>query len=88
MGGLERELAYRLTNELVQDSAPDYRDLLVFSTSQARAHREVVAKFGRQPHRNAVLGRRSTPEELEYLATGQLVHTRSMPPHLSKFLSS
>lgn len=50
-------------------------------------HREVIARFGRQPHRNTVLGRRSTPEELDYLATGQLVHTRSMPPHLSALLS-
>jgi uncharacterized protein (DUF924 family) len=30
-------------------------------------HREVVARFGRFPHRNAVLGRGSTPEELEFL---------------------
>ena len=30
-------------------------------------HREVVARFGRFPHRNEVLGRTSTPEELDYL---------------------
>jgi uncharacterized protein (DUF924 family) len=30
-------------------------------------HREVVAKFGRFPHRNEVLGRASTAEELDYL---------------------
>jgi uncharacterized protein (DUF924 family) len=33
-------------------------------------HREVVEKFGRFPHRNAVLGRASTPEEIAYLASG------------------
>ena len=27
-------------------------------------HRDIVARFGRFPHRNALLGRRSTPEEL------------------------
>ncbi|NJL54442.1 DUF924 domain-containing protein [bacterium] len=80
------DLAVQLADDLVQDASPDYRELLAFSASQARAHRDVIAKFGRQPHRNAVLGRRSTPEELDYLATGQLVHTRSMPPELSKFL--
>jgi uncharacterized protein (DUF924 family) len=37
------------------------------------------ARFGRHPHRNAVLGRESTPGELEYLAQGQLVHTRAVP---------
>jgi uncharacterized protein (DUF924 family) len=31
-------------------------------------HRAVIARFGRFPHRNAVLGRESTPAELTYLA--------------------
>eukprot|EP00899_Mesostigma_viride_P015237 jgi/Mesvir1/23714/Mv18661-RA.1 len=30
-------------------------------------HRDVVARFGRFPHRNQVLGRETTPEELQYL---------------------
>lgn len=34
----------------------------------AQRHREVIARFGRFPHRNAVLGRACTPEELHYLA--------------------
>ena len=34
----------------------------------ARRHREVIARFGRFPHRNAALGRASTPEEMLYLA--------------------
>jgi uncharacterized protein (DUF924 family) len=33
-------------------------------------HRDIIARFGRFPHRNALLGRRSTPEELEWLAAG------------------
>jgi uncharacterized protein (DUF924 family) len=33
----------------------------------ARRHFDVVARFGRFPHRNAILGRESTPEEAEYL---------------------
>lgn len=33
----------------------------------AERHRNVIARFGRFPHRNAVLGRASTPEELEFL---------------------
>lgn len=33
----------------------------------ARHHRDLIARFGRFPHRNAVLGRQSAPEELEYL---------------------
>ena len=34
----------------------------------AEGHRDVIRKFGRFPHRNAVLGRANTPEEEEYLA--------------------
>jgi len=30
-------------------------------------HRDVIARFGRFPHRNAILGRVSTPEELAFL---------------------
>jgi uncharacterized protein (DUF924 family) len=30
-------------------------------------HREAIRRFGRFPHRNAVLGRANTPEEAEYL---------------------
>jgi uncharacterized protein (DUF924 family) len=33
-----------------------------------RKHREVIERFGRFPHRNAALGRASTPEEAAYLA--------------------
>ena len=35
----------------------------------ATDHRDIVAKYGRFPHRNDVLGRTCTPEELEYLKT-------------------
>jgi len=34
----------------------------------ARRHHEVIARFGRFPHRNAALGRPSTPDEAGYLA--------------------
>ncbi len=33
----------------------------------AYRHRDVIQRFGRFPHRNATLGRASTPEELEFL---------------------
>lgn len=33
----------------------------------AIAHREIIERFGRFPHRNAILGRQSTPEEAEFL---------------------
>jgi uncharacterized protein (DUF924 family) len=39
------------------------------SLQYAEAHRDVIRQFGRFPHRNAVLGRESTHEEMEYLKT-------------------
>lgn len=32
-------------------------------------HKDIIDRFGRFPHRNKVLGRESTPEELEFLKT-------------------
>ncbi len=40
----------------------------------ARHHRELIRRFGRFPHRNAILGRPSTDEELAYLASKEAFH--------------
>ncbi len=81
-------LVVKLADDLVWESSLEDRELLEFSAAQARRHREIISKFGRHPHRNEVLGRQSTSEELAYLAIGQLVHQHPMPPHLSQLLSS
>jgi uncharacterized protein (DUF924 family) len=36
----------------------------------AKAHRDIVARFGRFPHRNAALARASTAEEAAFLESG------------------
>lgn len=51
------ELFGRLAEE---PGAPDV-------TSYAAGHREIVERFGRFPHRNGILSRRTTPEEAEFL---------------------
>ncbi|MET0657209.1 MAG: DUF924 family protein [Steroidobacteraceae bacterium] len=38
--------------------------------AHAEHHRDIVKRFGRFPHRNAILGRSSTPEEVAYLENG------------------
>lgn len=40
----------------------------------ARHHRELIRRFGRFPHRNAILGRPSSDEELAYLASKEAFH--------------
>jgi uncharacterized protein (DUF924 family) len=45
------------------ETYPELADTLDYS----RRHLEVIDRFGRFPHRNAALGRESTPEEVEFL---------------------
>jgi Bacterial protein of unknown function (DUF924) len=66
-----------LCDALAVEARAHLQKIHAFSASQARDHRDVVVRFGRQPHRNAVLGRTSTEEKLAYLAAGELVHRRS-----------
>lgn len=60
------EVAIKLAKELVEQAPAELCRVLEHSAAQARGHRDVIARFGRHPHRNAVLGRQSTPEELAY----------------------
>jgi uncharacterized protein (DUF924 family) len=53
------ELCVELTSRLGADSA-----------RYALQHRDIVQRFGRFPHRNAILGRSSTPEEARFLQEG------------------
>lgn len=53
---------------LVAESTPADRGALVGMLDYARRHREVIRRFGRFPHRNAILGRESSAEELVFLS--------------------
>jgi uncharacterized protein (DUF924 family) len=75
LADLDRCIA--LADALIPEAPAQVRALYQFSASQARGHRAVLARFGRQPHRNAALARTSTAEELDYLAAGTFVHQRS-----------
>ncbi len=55
---------------LVDSSPETLRDKLSSNLRFAVLHRDIVAEFGRFPHRNAVLGRDCTPEEDEFLKDG------------------
>ena len=46
----------------------EIRDYLAGTLDYAHRHQDVIERFGRFPHRNAILGRPSTAEETEYLA--------------------
>ena len=53
----------------LRDTAPsELRGSLAAAVQFAEKHREIIARYGRFPHRNAVLGRASTPEEQAFVA--------------------
>ncbi len=56
-----------LYEKLAHEAAADERQLFDGFLDYARKHRDVVVRFGRFPHRNELLGRPSTPEEIEFL---------------------
>ena len=62
-----QDLSVSLYEKLAREAAADERTLFDNFLDYARKHRDVVARFGRFPHRNAILGRASTPDELEFL---------------------
>ena len=58
-----------------EDRAIQMQSLALFETlgdakalDYARQHKVIIDRFGRYPHRNAILGRTSTPEEVAFLA--------------------
>jgi uncharacterized protein (DUF924 family) len=60
----DRELQERsvgLFSALAKDEGMG--DILQYATR----HRDIIARFGRFPHRNQILGRASTPDEIEFL---------------------
>ena len=57
----------RLFEGMEEDAEPQWRAFAGNVLRYARAHLEIVERFGRFPHRNAILGRPSTAVEIEYL---------------------
>ncbi len=58
-------------HRLAESVPAEWRELVSGCRDFAQLHCDLIERFGRFPHRNAVLGRRSTPEELEYLENGE-----------------
>ncbi|MGV8804471.1 MAG: DUF924 family protein [Polaromonas sp.] len=66
---LQQESVARFSSLLAE--APDpLKPQLQGNLDFARQHHDIIAKFGRFPYRNAVLGRISTPQEQDFLRTG------------------
>jgi uncharacterized protein (DUF924 family) len=58
------ELYNRISNAV----SPTYKETFETIAQFAELHADIVAQFGRFPHRNKMLNRENTPEEDEYLS--------------------
>ena len=63
----EQQRSVALYQALVQSVGPDETELFNGYLDFAHKHHQIIARFGRFPHRNRVLRRRSTDEELAFL---------------------
>ena len=66
---LQRRSVERLES-LASGADEAWRDYIAENVRYARLHRDIIERFGRFPHRNRILGRESTEEEVRYLADG------------------
>jgi uncharacterized protein (DUF924 family) len=57
-----------LFKDLVETAPSELRASMLSAVQYAEKHRDIIARYGRFPHRNTALGRQSTPEELAFIA--------------------
>jgi uncharacterized protein (DUF924 family) len=59
-----------LAHNVDEKYAGQYKEQFTFYVDYAVLHYEIIAAYGRFPHRNAIVGRESTSAELKYLKEG------------------
>jgi uncharacterized protein (DUF924 family) len=62
-----QDRAVELFTALCDESEGRVREAVAGNVDYAKRHRDVIVRWGRFPHRNRILGRPSTPEEIEFL---------------------
>lgn len=65
-----QEESVRRCQALLAQAPSDWRTVLSSWLDFARKHLTIIQRFGRFPHRNVILGRRSTPDEQAFLDSG------------------
>lgn len=72
-----QEQSVRCFRRLRDEAGEEWRPHLQGMLDYAVEHHDIIARFGRFPHRNAILGRVSTPEEEAFLAAGAASYGQS-----------
>ena len=63
----DQDRSVALFRDLEAEVPVEHKATFADFVDYAVRHREIIARFGRFPHRNAILGRESTPEEQAFL---------------------
>ena len=63
----DQDRCVELVTRWRDEASGHWRERVVKFLPYAEQHRDIVRRFGRFPHRNEILGRASTPEELAFL---------------------
>ena len=64
-----QEESVAASRRLLEEAPTALRDTFQSNLEYAMHHRDTIERFGRFPKRNQILGRESTPEELEWMAS-------------------
>ena len=67
---LDQHLAVGLYSLMRDESPRELRNQTGNSLRYAQQHRDIILRFGRFPHRNVVLGRKSSADEATFVAGG------------------
>lgn len=66
----DQDRGLEILSALREESPDAWKPYVEQSIKGWTRHRNIVAEFGRFPHRNLILGRESSPAELDYIANG------------------
>ena len=67
----KQQLSLRAYSQLVKDVPEEHRKSYELNLKFAQDHHHVIERFGRFPELNEILGRRSSEEELAFIASGE-----------------
>jgi len=66
----DQELCIQLSQDVLEEVPEVYKKRVEGFLNYAKQHRDLIKRFGRFPHRNEILERKSTEQEIEYLKKG------------------
>lgn len=64
-----QQLGCDAMSALYAEAPPELQPIVGMGVEQSRKYRDIIGRFGRFPHRNEIHGRKSTPDEIEFLKT-------------------